>query len=345
MKTSGFLLMAFLCSLISPLHAYDLSRKFGLGVGAGYPIPVWGNPFNDVADPKYQLSAFGRYYFDQSVGMELGASLSKFKKTDWKFKNADVMGLWRMTGATSISPVIGLGAALTDIDNYNPGSAKLSFLGRLGAEMDIGHSLSIGLFADYQYVSKIMGELPTRPAHVIIPQLALTWMFGAESSDGVHEEVKNKDNEKAKEAKAPHSVMKEKEKEHISDVVETRSSSTSKKPDLTVYFDTEKADISAEFSKKLKKMAEKMKKNARMATIIEGHADSTGPRGYNQKLSMRRAEAVKKQLMDFGVSEASLETEGFGEDKPIATNKTKEGRAKNRRSALFISVRERTNVM
>ena len=344
MKTfSKILFIVLFITSFSNVHAYDLSKKFGLGIGGGYPIPVWGNTFNDVADPKWEASAYGRYFFDSNIGMELGASMSKFKDTDWKFKNADLMALWRMAGSASMSPVLGLGAGLTDIDNYNPGSAKLSFLGRLGAEFDLGHALSLGVLADYQYVSKLMGDMSTKPAHVLIPQLTLTWMFGAESSDGVHEK-------KAEEPQAPAvpQATKEtqaREKDKVSDVVATRSSSTTKKPDLVVYFDTEKADLSEEFSAKLKKLAEKMKKNSRIATIIEGHADSTGPRAYNQKLSERRAEAVKKQLMEFGVAENKLETEGFGEDRPVATNKTKEGRSQNRRSAMFISIKERSDVM
>jgi len=339
-STSKFLVIAFFISAFASAHAYDLSKKFGLGIGGGYPIPVWGNPFNDVADPKWEASAFGRYFLDSNIGMELGASMSKFKDTDWKFKNADLMALWRMAGSASMSPVIGLGAGLTDINNFNPGSAKLSFLGRLGAEFDIGHALSLGVLADYQYVSKLMGDMPTRPAHVIIPQLTLTWMFGADSSGGVHETPATPATKDKKE-----NEEESKTKDKVSDVVATHSSSTTKKPDLVVYFDTEKADLSDEFAAKLKKLAQKMQKNSRIATIIEGHADSTGPRAYNQKLSQKRAETVKKQLIEYGVAENNLQTEGFGEDRPVATNKTKEGRAKNRRSALFISIKERSDVM
>lgn len=320
--------------LLSQSYAFDLSHRFGLGVGAGYPIPVWGNQFNNVADPKWELSAFGKYFFDSSIGMEVGASMSKFKDTDLKFKNIDLMGLWRMAGAASMTPVVGMGAGITDIQNYNPASAKLSLLGRLGAEFDIHKSMTVGVLADYQYVSKIMGDMPTKPAHVIIPQITLTYYFGgSESGEGVHEQTK---------------PVEEKEmptKDKVSDVVKTSSSSTTKKPDLTVLFDTEKADISKEYAQKLKRVAEKMKNDSSIDGYIEGHADSTGPKKYNDALSLRRAEAVKKQLIEYGVSEARLETEGFGENNPIATNKTKEGRAKNRRSALYISVKEKSNLM
>lgn len=311
--------------------AYDISKKFGIGLGGGYPIPVWGNPFNDAADPKWQGSVYGRYFFDSSIGMEIGASMAEFKDTEWEFKNAQILALWRMAGSASLTPVIGVGTGVTDIDNYNPGSLKLSLLGRVGAEYDLGRSFSLGIIADYQYVSKLMGEMSTRPAHVVIPQLTLTWYFG-----------ENKMLPETSPVPAPASTE---EKAAMSDAVQTQSSATDKKPALTVFFDIEKADLKNEYNSKLKKIAERIKNNNRIATIIEGHADSTGPREFNEQLSRRRALAVKKQLMEYGVEESSLQTEGFGEDKPVASNKTKEGRAKNRRSALYISIKEKSDVM
>jgi OOP family OmpA-OmpF porin len=78
-----------------------------------------------------------------------------------------------------------------------------------------------------------------------------------------------------------------------------------------------------------------MVEKARGATIeqvrVEGHTDSIGTQRYNQKLSERRADAVKAYLVQQGLSPAVIVTESFGEDKPIATNKTREGRAQNRR--------------
>lgn len=339
--SSKICFIALLIATTSSVFAYDLSKKFGIGIGGGYPIPVWGNPFNDAADPKWQGSLFGRYFFDSNIGMEIGASMAEFKDTNWEFKNAQILALWRMAGAASLTPVIGLGTGVTDIDNFNPGSLKLSLLGRLGAEYDLSPSVSLGLLADYQYVSKLMGDMSTRPAHVIIPQLTLTWYFGGGGSDSSGEKAR----ETEKPAETEKTTSAADEKSSMSDAVRTQSSATDKKPALTVYFDIEKADLKNEYTTKLKKIAEKIKNNNRIATIIEGHADSTGPRAFNDKLSKRRAEAVKRQLMEFGVAENRLETEGFGEDKPIATNKTKEGRAKNRRSAVYISIEERSDVM
>ncbi len=65
--------------------------------------------------------------------------------------------------------------------------------------------------------------------------------------------------------------------------------------------------------------------------MVEGHTDSIGSDAYNQRLSDRRAASVKTYLVNKGISAGMLDTVGYGESKPIATNTTAEGRAKNRR--------------
>jgi len=70
--------------------------------------------------------------------------------------------------------------------------------------------------------------------------------------------------------------------------------------------------------------------------IAVGHTDSIGSVAYNKKLSVRRAEAVKAYLVSKGIEANRIHTEGKGEAQPIADNKTKEGRAKNRRVEIEV---------
>ncbi len=69
---------------------------------------------------------------------------------------------------------------------------------------------------------------------------------------------------------------------------------------------------------------------------IEGHTDSTGSETHNMELSQKRAEAVKNSLMSRNVDPARLETVGFGESKPIASDDTEAGRQMNRRVTVVI---------
>jgi OOP family OmpA-OmpF porin len=73
-----------------------------------------------------------------------------------------------------------------------------------------------------------------------------------------------------------------------------------------------------------------------MRVSIEGHTDSTGPAAHNLRLSQLRAEAVRDYLVKKGVAADRLQTMGFGPTKPIASNKTEKGRAKNRRTEFRI---------
>lgn len=68
-----------------------------------------------------------------------------------------------------------------------------------------------------------------------------------------------------------------------------------------------------------------------LSVTIEGHTDSVGSREPNRKLSQKRADAVKAYLISKGISATRLDAIGYGEAQPIADNRYKEGRAKNRR--------------
>ena len=68
---------------------------------------------------------------------------------------------------------------------------------------------------------------------------------------------------------------------------------------------------------------------------ISGHTDSSGSRSLNMKLSRKRAESVRRYLINQGIKEHRLRAIGLGQDHPVTSNKTKAGRAKNRRIEFF----------
>ena len=73
--------------------------------------------------------------------------------------------------------------------------------------------------------------------------------------------------------------------------------------------------------------------------VVEGHTDATGVPADNQRLSLERADAVKSALVARGVSADRIKTAGLGQDRPVASNGTVEGRAKNRRTELVVTRR------
>ena len=104
---------------------------------------------------------------------------------------------------------------------------------------------------------------------------------------------------------------------------------------LEVFFDTASANIKPESYPDLDRVVDFMNSAVTSATgVVEGHTDSVGNDAYNQGLSQRRADAVRKYLVDKGVAAARLEARGFGESQPVADNATAEGRAQNRRVVL-----------
>lgn len=70
--------------------------------------------------------------------------------------------------------------------------------------------------------------------------------------------------------------------------------------------------------------------------IAVGHTDADGSDAFNQKLSVRRAEAVKAYMVSKGIEANRIYTEGKGEKQPVADNKTKDGKAKNRRVEIEV---------
>ena len=100
------------------------------------------------------------------------------------------------------------------------------------------------------------------------------------------------------------------------------------------FFDFDKSVLKPEGKAKLDDLVSKVKGINLEVIIAVGHTDSIGTDAYNQKLSVRRAEAVKAYLVSKGIEKNRVYTEGKGEKQPVADNKTKEGRAKNRRVAI-----------
>jgi len=103
-----------------------------------------------------------------------------------------------------------------------------------------------------------------------------------------------------------------------------------------VLFDFDKSVVKPDGKAKLDDLAAKVRGINLEVVIAIGHADSIGSDAYNQKLSVRRAESVKAYLVSKGIEANRVYTEGKGEKQPVADNRTREGRAKNRRVEIEV---------
>jgi len=101
---------------------------------------------------------------------------------------------------------------------------------------------------------------------------------------------------------------------------------------LNVEFEFNQAKVLAIYGDQLEAIAAAMKAHDDIELVLEGHTDSRGSDQYNLSLSQRRADAVKAKLVeDYGIPGARVSAVGYGESRPIATNNTDSGRARNRR--------------
>lgn len=99
-----------------------------------------------------------------------------------------------------------------------------------------------------------------------------------------------------------------------------------------IYFDTDKSDIKPESQKAISEIAKLLKENPNLKVYIVGHTDNTGTLEHNLKLSKERAEKVMKELIEkHSILQNRLNAQGLGPLSPVSSNKTEEGKAKNRR--------------
>ncbi|MDR0408175.1 MAG: OmpA family protein, partial [Campylobacteraceae bacterium] len=106
------------------------------------------------------------------------------------------------------------------------------------------------------------------------------------------------------------------------------------------YFESNSAELTQEGEEVLKAIAKKLEGYDKTIIQVEGHADSTGGKLLNLKLSQKRADKVRDRLIEYGVDSNNIEAKGFGSAYPVKSNKTKEGRAANRRVDILFTNNE-----
>jgi OOP family OmpA-OmpF porin len=113
--------------------------------------------------------------------------------------------------------------------------------------------------------------------------------------------------------------------------------------ELRVNFDNDSDVVKPEFFEEIRQVADFMNQYANTQVEVQGHTDARGAADYNKQLSQRRADAVAKVLVtEYGIEASRVSGKGYGEEQPIASNDTAEGRAANRRVVAEISAQVKT---
>jgi outer membrane protein OmpA-like peptidoglycan-associated protein len=129
-------------------------------------------------------------------------------------------------------------------------------------------------------------------------------------------------------------IQKEEMKQEVTSSIMMDSLNATGRISLAITFETGKAAIKPESKPVIDQMIDLMKNNPDLKVEIQGHTDNVGQPDANKKLSQDRADAVKKALSDGGIAADRMTAAGYGDSKPVADNKTEEGKAQNRRVEL-----------
>ncbi|TBV16156.1 OmpA family protein [Stutzerimonas kirkiae] len=134
-------------------------------------------------------------------------------------------------------------------------------------------------------------------------------------------------------------VVYEEVVEVIEEEVEPEPLAEAVRVELDVKFDFDRAVVKPESQADIRNLADFLKAYPQTSTVLEGHTDSVGTDAYNQRLSERRAKAVRDVLVDqFSIDGSRVDSVGYGESRPVADNATEQGRAINRRVEAEVEV-------
>jgi OmpA-OmpF porin, OOP family len=124
-------------------------------------------------------------------------------------------------------------------------------------------------------------------------------------------------------------------------IIKTTISKRAQLVAANIIFDINSTRLTTGSYPALKELADSLKTNPDLDLLIEGHTDNVGNAAYNQKLSLDRAESVKNVLIKLGISPGRIQVIGYGDYRPVATNRNSEGRAKNRRVVFVFQLKNR----
>lgn len=317
MKRQFVRIVLILMVVAAPRFALGADARPIAGVEAGVVVPL--DPLDDFIDPGGVLSPFAGYMFNDYFGLvgQLHVWGAKSKGTGLTEDDNTTYALAGLAGyrlALPLGPVElwgtmqgGVATALTD-EALTDTSPALS--GGGGINVHLTENWMLGGFAKWnRYYQRVhhVGD-----AQFITTGLGVTYDFHAPPPPPPPPVA---------EAPPPPPPAPPAKKRLVL---------------RGVHFDFDKANIRPDARPVLDEAVRILSEEGTVDVVAEGHTDSVGSAEYNQKLSERRADAVRRYLINGGIMPERIRTEGFGESKPVATNDTEVGRAQNRRVELRV---------
>lgn len=286
------------------------------------------------------------------------------------FENINLGLNYKFNPMGSFTPYVGFAVGAGNLQKYKTfdDETQLTPKVRIGADFNIKSNMSLGLVVDYHYFEPKDSafQASENEFHLFSPMLGFTYRFGA-TSHKPKAAASDSDNDGVSDVmdKCPGTaaglrvdslgckitVFKDSDGDGIPDDKDKCMSTPAGKKvndygcaeketfeiKLNVKFPSGKSTVSDSYHGQLSQVANFMKEHPSTSAEIEGHTDSMGKESYNIYLSQKRAEAVMNYLVKkLGVDAKRLSAKGYGPAQPIATNKTRTGRATNRRVVATI---------
>lgn len=308
-----------------------------LGIGAGTTHATMPDDFKSASSTGDAVQYWLGYSLDQNWGAELGYDVFDFDGTNSKHKALFLAGTYKFLHNYTIHPLAKLGLGSVETKNVGDKVTALGAKAALGLEADFKY-VSVGTLFNFIYAQKTHSDL--KNALAFVPALFIT-IHEARDEAPVSKSV----------APAPVVAKSDADNDGVFDDEDKCPNSKSGVEvngfgcavtekatiKLQVEFANGKTELDAKFNDEIKALAEFMTKYSNTNAEIAGHTDGTGSLAVNNSLSTKRAEAVKKALINAGVDAKRLTSKGYGPSQPIADNKTAEGRQANRRVVAEIS--------
>lgn len=324
--------------------AFANHHDWSLGGGVGVAIPSFSNRFNDRANSSVMGGLWVRNHSLLPVGIEAGYDFLDFSRVTTQGHYAGVGALFSLMPSSSWHPSLLVGGGFGRADSHS----RFAFKARAGVDYALTSAIDLGLYLNYHLFP---GKDVAPVMHVLSPMVGLSWAFGAPKHHASHEHERVAAPAPVARAEAgPAMSALDSDGDGVPDAedqcprtprgakVNALGCPAEQKAEikLALEFASGSTTIAAGSEAEIERAAKILREHAELKGVVEGHTDTAGNAAKNTRLSQERAEAVKAALEKAGAHEGQLTAKGFGSGRPVASNKTKEGRAKNRRVVLSL---------